>query len=152
MLSFVRSLGVVVNLKKSDLSSSQGQVAKHLGMEIHTRIGKVFPSEERKTKLLRLISQFLDHRSLPAKKWRVLLGILSSEKLVPRGRIRTRALQWQLKNHWSPSWSSALQVPLNTQIWKDLQWWAQEGNLMQGLPLGVASPQTLLFTDASTEG
>ena len=34
----------------------------------------------------------------PAQQWEVLLGDLSSlEKLVPRGRLRLRSMQWQLK-------------------------------------------------------
>ena len=39
----------------------------------------------------------------PARQWEVLLGHLSSlEKLVPRGRLRLRSMQWQLKTFWSP--------------------------------------------------
>ena len=40
--------------------------------------------------------------SPPALQWEVLLGHLSSlEKLVPRGRLRLRSMQWQLKTSCS---------------------------------------------------
>ena len=42
LLSLCRTLGIVINEKKSDLLPSQ--TAKYLGMTIDTEAGKVFPS------------------------------------------------------------------------------------------------------------
>ena len=42
LLSLCRTLGIVINEKKSDLVPSQ--TAKYIGMTIDTEAGKVFPS------------------------------------------------------------------------------------------------------------
>ena len=46
------SLGVVVNQKKADLTPTQ--VSQYLGMEINTRLKRVFPSPARKLKLKKM--------------------------------------------------------------------------------------------------
>ena len=101
LLSLCRTLGIVINEKKSDLVPSQS--AKYLGMTIDTGAGKVFPSLARVEKFLTVAERFCSMQSPPAQLWQVLLGHLASlERLVPHGRLRMRSLQWHLKTQWSP--------------------------------------------------
>ena len=90
----------------------------------------------------------------PARQWEVLLGHLSSlEKLVPRGRLRLRSKQWQLKTSWSPEDDPPdLPVELTQEIRDDLSWWTVKSCLLQGVPFGTLPPGLLLFTDASCAG
>ena len=90
----------------------------------------------------------------PARQWEVLLGHLSSlEKLVPRGRLRLRSMQWQLKTIWSPEDDPPdLPVELTQEVREDLSWWTVESRLLQGVPFGTLPPGLLLFTDASCAG
>ena len=102
LLSVCRTLGIVINEKKSDLVPSQS--AKYLGMTIDTGAGKVFPSLARVEKFLTVVERFCTMQSPPAQLWQVVLGHLASlERLVPHGRLRMRSLQWHLKSQWSPS-------------------------------------------------
>ena len=151
VLNFVLSLGVKINHKKSDLTPSQ--ISCYLGMKINTVLCKVFPTEARIRKLKEHIKMFLRSKLNSAKSFQVLLGILASlEKLVPGGRIRMRAMQWQLKDQWHYPMPSEMLLSSNPQMILDLQWWSLSSHLLQGTPLGCPPPQSLLFTDASTEG
>ena len=101
LLSLCRTLGIVINEKKSDLVPSQ--TAKYLGMTIDTEVGKVFPSLERVEKFLTVAESFCAMDALPAQLWQVILGHLALlERLVSQGRLRMHILQWHLKAHWSP--------------------------------------------------
>ena len=145
-------LGIVVNEEKSDLVPSRS--ASYLGMTIDTVAGKVSPSRARVEKFLRLAGNFVKMNSPPARQWEVLLGHLSLlEKLVPRGRLRLRSMQWQLKTFWSPEDNPPdLPVELTQEIREDLSWWTMESRLLQGVPFGTLPPGLLLFTDASCAG
>ena len=102
LLSLCRTLGIVINEKKSDLVPSQS--AKYLGMTIDTGAGKVFPSLARVEKFLTVAERFCSMQSSPAQLWQVILGHLASlERLVPHGRLRMRSLQWHLKSSGPPS-------------------------------------------------
>ena len=101
LLSLCRTLGIVINEKKSDLVPSQ--TAKYLGMTIDTEADKVFPSLARVEKFLTVAESFCTMDAPRAQLWQVILGHLASlERLVPHGRLRMRSLQWHLKAHWSP--------------------------------------------------
>ena len=152
LLLLCHDLGIVVNKEKSDLTPSRS--ASYLGMTIDTVAGKVSPSRARVEKFLRLAGNFVKMNSPPARQWEVLLGHLSSlEKLVPRGRLRLRSMQWQLKTSWSPEDGPPdLPVELTQEIREDLSWWTVESRLLQGVPFRTLPPGLLLFTDASCAG
>ena len=64
-----------------------------------------------------------------------------------------RALQWCLRDHWSPETDLPSQpVPWNREVKEDLDWWLQEEHLLVGVPLGSTPPELLLFSDASRMG
>ena len=63
LLSFCRTLGIVINEKKSDLVPSQ--TAKYLGMTIDTEAGKVFLFLARVEKFLMVARELLYHERFP---------------------------------------------------------------------------------------
>ena len=142
LLSLCRTLGIVINEKKSDLVPSQ--TAKYLGMTIDTEAGKVFPS---------LVS-FCAMDAPPAQLWQVVLGHLASlEQLVPHGRLRMRSLQWHLKAHWFPeSDPQSLPVPLPQKARWDLSWWMVRDHLLTGVRFGTPAPDLHLNSDTSCLG
>ena len=152
LLSLCRTLGIVINEKKSDLVPSQS--AKYLGMTIDTGAGKVFPSLARVEKLLTVAERFCSMQSPPAQLWQVILGHLASlERLVPHGRLRMRSLQWHLKMHWSPeSDPPSLPVALPEEARRDLSWWMVKDHLLMGVRFGAPAPDLHLYSDASSSG
>ena len=104
LLSLCRTLGIVINEKKSDLVPSQS--AKYLGMTIDTGAGKVFPSLARVEKFLTVAERFCSMQSPPISALAgdsrspgiagavgssrsssdALLAVASEDALVPRVR------------------------------------------------------------------
>ena len=152
LLSICRTLGIVINEKKSDLVPSQS--AKYLGMTIDTGVGKVFPSLARVEKFLTVAERFCTMQSPPAQLWQVILGHLASlERLVPHGRLRMRSLQWHLKSQWSPeSDPPSLPVALPEEARRDLSWWMVRDHLLVGVRFGTPAPDLHLYSDASSSG
>ena len=152
LLLLCRTLGIVINEKKSDLVPSQS--AKYLGMTIDTGAGKVFPSLARVEKFLSVAERFCSMQSPPAQLWQVILGHLASlERLVPHGRLRMRSLQWHLKTHWSPeSDPPSLPVALPEEARRDLSWWMVKDHLLTGVRFGAPAPDLHLYSDASSSG
>ena len=98
LLSLCNSLGVVLNREKSALNPSQS--VEYLGMTIDTVAARAYPTLPRIDKFIATARKFLLRRDPPTQRWQVLLGHMSSlEKLVPRGRLRMRSLQWHLNSH-----------------------------------------------------
>ena len=152
LLKVCRDLGIVINLKKSNLEPSTQ--AKYLGVLIDSVLMKASPAEKRISNFLELTTRFLAQPSPPARLWQSVLGHMASlEKLVPGGRLRMRALQFRLREHWSASKDPPYQpVPLSEDCREELLWWREEGRLSQGVPLMSPPPTMLLFTDASLRG
>ena len=152
LLSLCRTLGIVINEKKSDLVPSQS--AKYLGMTIDTGASKVFPSLARVEKFLTVAERFCTMQSPPAQLWQVVLGHLASlERLVPHGRLRMRSLQWHLKSQWSPeSDPPSLPVALPEEARRDLSWWMVRDHLLVGVRFGTPAPDLHLYSDASSSG
>ena len=152
LLSLCRTLGIVINEKKSDLVPSQ--TAKYLGMTIDTEAGKVFPSLARVKKFLTVAESFCAMNSPPAQLWQVILGHLASlERLVPHGRLRMRSVQWHLKTHWSPEPDPpSLLVALPEEVTRDLSWWMVRDYLLTGVRFGTPAPDLHLYSDASCSG
>ena len=151
LLLLCQDLGILVNEGKSDLVPKR-QI-KYLGMLIDSQRVRAFPTQARIDNLLAIVKSFLDCPAPRAREWQVLLGHLSSlEKLVPRGRIRMRSLQLELRAQWSQSADPDSRVSWSEQVRQDLLWWTAEDNLLQGVPLSLPPPEMLLFTDASKEG
>ena len=152
LLSLCRTLGIVINEKKSNLVPSLS--AKYLGMTIDTGAGKVFPSLARVEKFLTVAERFCTMQSPPAQLWQVVLGHLASlERLVPHGRLRMLSLQWHLKSQWSPeSDPPSLPVALPEEARRDLSWWMVRDHLLVGVRFGTPAPDLHLYSDTSSSG
>ena len=152
LLLICRTIGIVINEKKSDLMPSQ--TAKYLGMTIDTEAGKVFPSLARVEKFLMIAESFCAMDAPAVQLWQVILGHLSSlERLVPHGCLRMRALQWHLKAHWSPeSDPPSLPVSLPREVRQDLSWWMVRDHLLTGIRFGTPAPALHLYSDMSCSG
>ena len=152
LLSLCRTLGIVINEKKSDLVPSQA--AKYLGMTIDTGAGKVFPSLARVEKFLSVAERFCSMQSPPAQLWQVILGHLASlERLVPHGRLWMRSLQWHLQSQWSPeSDPPSLPVALPEEARRDLSWWMVKDHLLTGVRFGTPASDLHMYSDASSSG
>ena len=135
---------------KSELHPHQR--VQYLGMTLDSSLVRAFPTEARTSSLVDGTKEFLSDPAPRAREWQVLLGHLASlEKLVPRGRLRMRSLQFQLRENWSASGDPDTMVPWSKQNVADLEWWMNLDNLAQGVPLVSPPPEVLLYTDASTE-
>ena len=152
LLSLCRTLGIVINEKKSDLVPLQ--TAKYLGMTINTEAGKVFPSLARVEKFLTVAESFCTIDAPPAQLWQVILGHLASlERLVPHGRLRMHSLQWHFKAHWFPETDPpSLLVPLPQEARRDLSWWMVRDHLLTGVQFGTPAPDLHLYSNASCSG
>ena len=113
--SLCRRLGLVINLEKSDLISSQKAI--YLGIELDSLAYLARPSDKRVTNWISIAEGFIAQRSPPAALWLQVLGhLVSLEKLVHYGRVRIRPLQWQLKQHWNQRLDHLYSpVPLDSQ-------------------------------------
>ena len=140
LLSLCRSLSIVINMEKSDLSPSRS--VEYLGMIIDTVSARAFPTEARILKFFSLARKFLAQPSPLARRWQVLLGHMSLlEKLVPRARLRMRSLQWHLKSNWSSETDpSLLPVSRSRQVDRDISWWMARNYLFEGTPFGAPPP------------
>ena len=150
--SLCQKLGLVLNLKKSDLIPSQ--VSTYLGIELDTSVGLARPSHKRLTNWLSVAEGFTAQQSPPAVQWLQVLGhLVSLEKLVPYGRIRIRPIQWQLRLQWSQSKEkSSKLIPLDLQSRLTIIWWTNRDNLRRGVPIGTIDVEYYLYTDSSTLG
>ena len=152
LLQVCRDLGIVVNMEKSNLQPSTQ--TKYLGVLIDSVRMDARPTDTRINNFLEITTRFLAQPSPPARLWQSVLGHMASlEKLVPGARLRMRALQFRLREHWSTSEGSPTHpVPLSDECVEELLWWREEGRLSQGVPLMYPPPTMLLFTDASLNG
>ena len=155
LLSLCRSLSLVINTEKSDLSPSRS--VEYLGMVIDTVSARAFHTEARIQKFLSLARKFLAQPSPPARRWQMLLGhMLSLEKLVPRSRFRMRSLQWHLKSNWSTETNPPhLPLPRSRQVDRDISWWMTRNHLFRGGGGGGTPPhppELRLYSDSFRSG
>ena len=95
LLWLCQELAVRVNLGKSSLTTSQ--TLDYLGMSLHTRPLRVFPTHKRVLKLSSMLLEFVSCRQQRLLLWRQLLGVMSlMSSIVPGSRLRMRSLQLRL--------------------------------------------------------
>jgi len=152
LVSLVRSLGLLVNIPKSDLNPSQ--LVQYIGILFDLIESSARPADHRVQAFLRLARQFLKQQPQTAEQWQRVLGHMTSlEKLVPRGRLQMRPVQFRLSGCWSQHVDSPFKrIHLDEAAKQALLWWSEEVHLTAGVPLRVPPPDLTLFTDASTVG
>ena len=144
------SLGLLVNLDKSELSPTQ-QIT-HLGVEWNLKAAWVKPAK----KQIRNITQ---GATLALKTGKARLATLESlrgkmvaaEKQTHLGRINLRMFQRMvtkaLKTYHPSRW---VKIPLDAL--DDLAWWSHQPNLTRGVPCVPTKPSVHITTDASDLG
>ena len=152
LLQLTTSLGLVVNLPKSDLTPKQ--VFDYIGITFDLSNGLACPAHHRVQTFLNLLKSFTQSPAPPAVRWQQVLGHMTSlEKLTRRGRLHMRPLQFALHDFWNQLRDPPLQpIPITPEVRSALEWWSHQPNLTSGVPLHQPPPQLQLFTDASTEG
>ena len=125
------------------------QRVQYLGTVIDDQTFRAFLSRERIDKLMSLGDEFLSSRLQPASTWLTLLGTLSSlSHLVPRGRLRMRALQLTVHRSWYRL-DDSFWVSWSNDCLQDLVWWLEPKCLLWGVSLSQLSPVLDLWSDAS---
>ena len=82
-----------------------------------------------------------------------LIGLLTAtEKQVYLGRLHMRPIQWHLKNNWRVPEALEKIIPVPRSLHPHLEWWLDEGKVLQGQPLHPLKHALQIFTDASKEG
>jgi len=145
-------LGLIVNQTKSELVPSQRFT--FVGMDIDLIEGLARPAVHRIEALLLLVDSFLRRPEPPAHLWQQLLGhLVSLEKLVPRGRLQMRPIQFSLAEQWHQHSDHPSQlVSTSPEAIQALLWWTTSANLLKGIPFSLPDIDLRLFSDASTEG
>jgi len=152
LLALVQSLGLVPNVPKCDLTPSQAYV--FIGVLFDLVQGSAQPAPHRVAAFIQLADRFLLTKAPAARDWQRLLGHMTSlEKLVHRGRLYMRPIQFCLQSQWRQfSQSQDVPVTLSGEARTCLEWWVDLRHLEQGVPIVQSQPDLRLFTDASTEG
>jgi hypothetical protein len=152
VLDLARRLGVIINLKKSDLTPRQ--IFEYLGLVFNLVLGLVFPSQESLRKVRGWSLRLHSVQEIPARLFLSLLGLLNHLcQVVTLGRLHLRALQWYLKCFWTPHRDPLdVMIPLLPTFFEAFQWWELESNLDRGALLHPPDPQISVVSDASLRG
>ena len=151
LITLVKKLGRIVNLKKSELNPTQD--LEFLGYRFNLREGLVYPNQKKVDKLKILAVSILQGHTTTPRKLMSLIGVMASmEKTVPLGRIHMRPFQWFLKTNWQSPKSLDKIVPISQLIKDHLAWWMDPQNVFKGSNLHQKEHNMLMFTDASEKG
>ena len=151
-LQVLNRLGFLVNLVKSELVPSQS--VKFIGAHFQLKRGIVSATQERFQKIKTLIQECSSRNQTSALMLLRILGVMASTIQVMRlGRLHMRPIQLYLMHFWSPKLRDikAL-VPVNSVLQSHFQWWLQEENVLEGVPLQPVLPEVSITTDASLTG
>ena len=152
LLALARALGLVVNIPKCDLTPSQ--IYHFIGILFNLILGTAQPTPARVDAFLELAEMFLLSHHQPAGRWQQLLGHMTSlKKLVPRGRLYMRPVQFCLQEQWNQlTQPQSHRVYISQEARTSIRWWSHRHNLERGTSLLTSAPDVQLFTDASTTG
>ena len=151
-LQVLNRLGFLVNFVKSELVPSQS--VKFIGAHFQLKRGIVSATQERFQKIKTLIQECSSRNQTSALMLLRILGVMASTIQVMRlGRLHMRPIQLYLIHFWSPKFRDikAL-VPVNSVLRSHFQWWLQEENVLEGVPLQPVLPEVSITTDASLTG
>jgi hypothetical protein len=152
LVCLTEALGFLINWEKSDPEPSQ--VFQFVGIIFDLIRGSARPADHRIEAFLALASRCFQQPSQPAFRWQQVLGHMTSlEKLVPRGRLFMRPLQFALREQWQQEIDPPGQlISFDPEAMSSLLWWSDRSHLLQGVPLRLAEPVFRVFSDASTRG
>jgi len=152
LLTLCQELGLLVNLKKSDLIPRQ--VFDFIGIHFNLINFLCSPTVHNLEKVKRNVTLLTQNKSLSARTWQIILGTLSSqEKLIPYGRFHVRPIQLQLLKNWNPfTGDPREQIPVTANVLQVANWWLNQDNLTIGVPVIPLAPTLRLYTDACVDG
>jgi len=152
MMNTLDSLGLVINIQKSELVPTQDIV--YLGIRLRLDLGLMFPSPGRIQKILLVLQKFVQLRSATPRHISSILGLLASiSDQVPLNRLSLRPPQYWFLSQWnhSPETLDVL-IPLPKTLRRYLARWLHTVNYHKGVPFYPPPPQMTLVTDASLTG
>ena len=153
LLEHIASLGLRVNVKKSNLSPRQ--VSDFIGITLNSVTMTAKPVDRRIEDILTLIKKFKVGNRYPLVRFLSILGKLTSVSMVvPLGLLRLRPAQ-----RWLNSQGLDAKHDRLTKVTVDHRWataltpWTNPQYLRESVPLGVIPDRReVITTDASGEG
>ncbi|XP_029924002.1 uncharacterized protein LOC115371027 [Myripristis murdjan] len=152
LLDHVRSLGLLLNYKKSRLEPAQ--VTSFLGMVLDSRSGTVALTQERQLAFRSCVALF-QLRALV--NWGLclrLMGLMAAmTQVVPLALLHMRPVQRCLLSLClCPQRSHKTKVLVSRRLHRALRWWKVPANIGAGRILGPVTYRQLVYTDASPIG
>ena len=148
--SLCMDLGLLVNLKKSQLVPSQR--LEHLGVDWDLEHAVLRPPVAKVDDLVSRVISFSQNLRAPLPLLESVRGqMVAMEKVVRFGRINFRAFQAAVTNAlWSGRTNRWVHLP--KAVLPNLHWWSSPKTLLRGVPTVPPKPQVQVTTDASTKG
>jgi len=153
LLPFLLTLGILLNLEKSDLTPRQRFT--YIGVEFWTDLSLVLPPVDRVAKLQSLLNKLSNSNQCVARDFLSLIGMCNSMMAyIPYGRMHLRPLQWYLKDRYFPKDDLVTKIiQLDWSILRDMtRCWRSPVWLRQGAPMHLPTDRLTLVTDASRHG
>jgi hypothetical protein len=151
LLNLCSELGLVVNMKKSDLLPSQK--FEFLGYVYDLVTYQVRPSRKNILKLRTELTHILDENGAWVRQWQSALGSMEAvRRLIPRSRMHVRFPQWNLQALWDATTDPLKWIPSNPEVNSHLRWWTSDLNVFKGERVVPLNASTTIFTDASMSG
>ncbi|XP_064409346.1 uncharacterized protein LOC135354803 [Latimeria chalumnae] len=151
-MHLLSALGFILNLEKSQLRPVQD--ITFIGAVLDAVQGKAFLPQKRVSSIQDCIAVFNVQRTVPARFFFRLLGLMASSVAVtPWARLRMRPIQRHLRQRWSQRRGSLSDpVHITDSLRASLVWWQDARNLGVGVPFVPEEPTLILTTDASLRG
>lgn len=152
VLTHLKHLGFIVNVKKSVLTPAQSVL--FLGMELNSRDMRVRLSSERMKKLQLTVRQFVLGRRVTSLFCQKLLGMMAAAAVaLPMGILRMRHFQlWYASQKFHPCRDRYRRVLVTHECMRALSVWKRGVFLHRGAPLGSVTRRITVTTDASSTG
>ena len=158
IVSLFEALGLMVNRPKSLLTPTQS--IEFLGFLINSHIQKLFLPLEKSRKILQEAAKLLRQQTLTARELAMFIGkVTATSRALWQAPLHYRALQRALNSVIAGNDSQELsdrykiQVLMNDEMKKDLQWWTTLDLWNVGTPIcSTSTPALVLESDASQKG
>lgn len=150
-VSLLLQLGFIINVEKSSLVPKQ--VITYLGSVFNLKLGLVYPTLERITKLEEAIRLLIQGKNSAFQFLHVLGLMASCIEIIPFARLHMRPIQLHLLAHWKPvSKDMTINVPITGHLIDHLRWWLLRANTLKGRSLQQWSTTVTITTDSSKTG
>ena len=158
IVSLFEALGLMVNRPKSLLTPTQS--IEFLGFLINSHIQRLFLPSEKSRKILQEVAKLLRQQTLTARELAMFIGkVTATSRALWQAPLHYRALQRALNSVIAGNDSQELsdrykiQVLMNDEMKKDLQWWTTLDLWNVGTPIcSTSTPALVLESDASQKG